>query len=172
MRHGHQASTRCTFAGLGKSIKAAPILLPFLLPDDQGMGPGWTPALGGWPSGTAPEEAPGKVWDNTATWWAARAHHGRKGSLGSISVHRILHPWLGSPGSGESPMRAAEQGQASTANSDARHRRKGRLGESMSAFLPGARGQLPAGELGNQGSKAGNGKHCRRRGFGGGGCLE
>lgn len=47
-----------------KSIRAAPNRLPFLLPDDQGMGPGWSPALGSWPRG--------KVWDNTATWWLLR----------------------------------------------------------------------------------------------------
>lgn len=67
-------------------------------------------------------------------------------------------------------MRAAEQGQASTINSNGQHRRKGRLGESMSAFLAGAQEQLPG--WGTRDQRLGTGSTAGGGGFGGGGYLE
>lgn len=95
-----------TFAGyLGKSNKAAPSLLP----DDQGTGHGWTPARG-WPSGAAPEEeTSGQSLGRYRHLVAAWVHHGRKGSLGSISTHHILHPVLG-PRVGQEPHEGSRAG--------------------------------------------------------------
>ena len=132
-----------------KSIKAAPNLLPFLLPDDQGMGPGRTPAPVEQPPGRGPGESLGQYRHLVAAW----VHHGRNGSRSSVRTHHILHPWLGPRGSGESPMRAAGRGQASTVNPNGQHRRRGRLGESMSAFRPVAQGQIPGWGDGEPGIK-------------------